>query len=308
MNKFGDDIFNVVGNTPLVRIQRITPDDGARIYAKLEFMNPTRSLKDRVALAMVENAEKQGKLRPGGIIVEPTSGNLGIALASLGAVRGYRVILVVPEPTIYPERADIIRAFGAELILTPEKDGFEGAIQKAKELAVELDAFMPNEFSNPQNYMSQEATGCEIVEQVPKPPSVFVMGVGSGGAITGIGKALKKHFPEIKIVMYEPATTAFFSKGQKGTHRISGIGPDFHPPIFDLDLVDEIMTVTDEIAWLYTRRLAKEEGMLCGASSGAAIWVANQIAMNLSPNDIIVTMFADSGERYFSRGVFSHDR
>lgn len=300
------DVTELIGQTPIVKLQKITPEGGAEIYTKLEFLNPGGSVKDRIALKMIEEAERQGKLKPGGTIVEPTSGNTGIGLAMVGAVKGYRVIVVMPEYASW-ERRQILAAFGAEVVLTPAEQGTSGAVAWARKLVEENPHyFLPNQFENPVNPQAhRETTAQEILQQMGKDLHGVVVGVGTGGTITGIAEGLKPQLPEVKIIAVEPKSSALLSGGQAGSHRIPGIGPDFIPPILNRDLIDEVIPVRDEEAFAMTRRLAREEGILAGISSGAVVWAALQLAQRWGRGKKILALLADSGDRYFSTGVFS---
>ena len=288
------NLFNLVGNTPLIEIEK-------NIFAKLEFQNPTGSIKARAAAAMIQKAEKAGELKPGGLIVEPTSGNTGIALAALGAVKNYRVKICLPEKFSL-ERRNILTALGAELILTPAVDGMVGAITRASEIVEKEKAWMPNQFENPANPEAHFATtGPEIFRDLSE-IGIFVAGVGTGGTISGVGKFLKSQNPEIKIIAVEPAESSVLSGGQKGTHKIEGIGAGFIPKNFDREVIDEILAIDSETAIQASRDLARR-GWLVGISSGANFAAAKLVSQKF-PEQKVTTIFCDSGERYLSTELF----
>lgn len=299
----------LIGNTPLVRLQNLARGAHAEVLVKLESFNPLSSVKDRVALSMIERAEKDGLLTPGGVIVEPTSGNTGIGLAFVAATRGYSVILTMPE-TMSVERRTILSALGAKLVLTDGAKGMAGAIEKANEIAKELDgAFMPCQFENPANPEAHRRTTAEeIWRDTEGRVDVFVAGIGTGGTITGVGEALKKRNANVKIIGVEPDASAALSGGKAGAHAIQGIGAGFVPSILNRALLDELVRVTDADAIQTARRLAKEEGILAGVSSGAALWAALRVAERKeSAGKRIVTLLPDTGERYLSGALFSED-
>ena len=282
--------LELIGGTPLVKLKRVTPENGANIYAKLEFFNPGGSVKDRIALAMVEDAEEKGILKPGSTIIEPTSGNTGIGLALVGAVKGYNVVLVMSE-NMSTDRRMILESYGAKTELSRAEFGMEGTIEKAEEiLAKNPDYFMPQQFNNPANPEThRKTTGPEIVAAMKgEPLDIFVAGIGTGGTITGVGEVLKEHYEEVKIVGVEPATSAVLSGKPPGPHKIQGIGAGFKPKVLNFDLLDRILTVSDEDAFLFAQRLGKEEGLICGSSSGAACFAANQVAKELGPKKNVV--------------------
>lgn len=298
-----ETILDLVGNTPMVRLHRLPPAGSAAVWAKLERFNPAGSVKDRIAKAMIEAAEEAGVLKPGGTIVEPTSGNTGIGLAMVAAVKGYRLILTMPD-TVSAERSALLKAYGAEVVLTSGSTGMKGAIAASEEMAHEHGYFMPFQFSNPANpEIHRRATAAEILAQAGH-LDAFVAGVGTGGTITGVGQVLKDVLPGVHIVAVEPAGSPVISGGAPGKHKIQGIGPGFIPDVLDTSVVDEIIRVTDEDAAATTRRLVREEGILSGISSGAAAWAAIQVAQRLGEGKVVVTVLPDTGERYLSTGLF----
>lgn len=295
------NILETIGVTPLVRLNRIPDPGAAEILAKLEFLNPGGSVKDRIALAMLNDAEEKGILKQGSTVIEPTSGNTGIGLAMVCAVKGYKCILTMPE-TMSLERIYILKAYGAEVILTPGHQGMKGAIKKAEEIQKKIPhSFMPQQFNNPANpRIHRETTAKEILGQAGARLDAFVAGVGTGGTITGVGEILKKQNAQVKIVAVEPETSAVLSGKIQGPHKIQGIGAGFIPEILNRNVIDEIMTVSDRDAYEAAKRLAKEEGIFCGPSSGAALVAALKIANRLGSGKRVVTVFPDTGERYFS--------
>ena len=299
-----ESVLELIGRTPVVRLNKLVSPDMATVWAKLERQNPGGSIKDRVALAMILAAERDGRLRPGGVIVEPTSGNTGIGLAMVAAVKEYRCILVMPD-TLSVERRKLFQAYGAEMVLTPGSLGMKGALARAREIAAEIPgAFMPNQFENPANPdIHTHTTALEILAQVPQ-LDAFVAGVGTGGTVTGVGRHLKEDFPHVTVVAVEPAESAVLSGGQAGSHKIQGIGAGFKPQVLDMDVVDEIVRVSSADALAMTRRLAREEGLLVGISSGAATVAALELARRLGADKTVVTVFPDTGERYLSTPVF----
>lgn len=305
--KVGNNITELIGNTPLVKLNRLTGENDADVYLKLEFMNPGSSVKDRIALAMIEAGERDGKLKPGDTIIEPTSGNTGIGLAMVAAAKGYKAILVMPE-TMSMERRNLLRAYGAELILTPGPDGMGGAIKKANELVKEKGYFMPQQFENPANpAIHRETTGRELLEQVDGQIDAFISGIGTGGTITGAGNFLKEHFPNLKIIAIEPADSPILSGGNKGPHKIQGLGAGFVPDTLDTESYDEIAKVTTEQSFEYARRAAREEGILGGISSGAAIFVALEQAKKLGKGKKVVAIIPSNGERYLSTPLYQFE-
>lgn len=299
-----NNIYELIGNTPMIKLNRLTDERMAEVLVKLESFNPGSSVKDRIALSMIEKAEEMGLIKPGDTIIEPTSGNTGIGLAMVGAAKGYKVILVMPE-TMSIERRKLMKAYGAELVLTDGKKGMRGAVEEAERLAKENGYFMPQQFkniANPQIHM--KTTAQEILKQTEGKIDMFIAGVGTGGTITGVGRILKKEIPNIKIVAVEPKDSPVLSGGQPGPHKIQGIGAGFIPDILDKDVIDEVITVTTEQAFQTSRNLAKKEGILVGISSGAAIFVALSKAMDLGKGKRIVTVAPDTGERYLSTDLF----
>ena len=306
MTKIADDITQLVGGTPLVRINRLNQGLGAEILAKLEFFNPAHSVKDRLGLAMINAAEKEGLIGPDTIILEPTSGNTGIALAMVAAARGYHCAFTMPE-TMSRERRGLLRAYGAELILTPGPDGMAGAILKAEELAAaDSRYFIPQQFKNPANPAIHRATTAEeIWNDTDGQVDIFVAGVGTGGTVTGVGEVLKERKPEVQIIAVEPAASPVLSGGPKGPHPIQGIGAGFVPDVLKTSVLDEIITVTNDDAFNTAHRAAREEGLLVGISSGAALWAALQVAARpQNAGKQIVVIIPDFGERYLSTPLF----
>ena len=301
------EITDIVGKTPLLKLQRYMDANACKadILAKLEYQNPGGSVKDRVAIRMIDEAEKAGILHKGDVIIEPTSGNTGIGLACVAAARGYHLIITMPE-TMSVERRRLLSAYGAELVLTPASKGMKGSIRKANELAERLHAFVPSQFSNPYNPKSHyETTGPEIWADTDGKIDVFVAGVGTGGTISGTGRYLKEKNPNIQIVAVEPAGSPVLSDGIPGRHKIQGIGAGFIPETLDMEIYDEILTVTDDDAYQACRELARREGVLCGISSGAALSAAKELAVKPAyQGKTIVALFPDGGERYLSSGVF----
>ena len=300
--KINTDIGHTIGGTPLVRLKNIAKGLGTRILAKLEFFNPLGSVKDRIGRGMIEAAEVEGKLRPDGVIIEPTSGNTGIALAMIAASRGYRLILTMPE-TMSTERRKLLTRLGAELVLTPGSEGMKGAINRAKELvATTPQAFMPDQFSNPANpAIHRETTALEIWNDTDGEVDILVSGVGTGGTITGVAEVIKAKKPAFKAIAVEPSESPVLSGGQPGPHRIQGIGAGFVPAVLRIDLIDEIIQVNADLAEEMAARLAREEGILAGISSGAATWAALQAAKREeSKGKTIVTVLPSTGERYIS--------
>jgi cysteine synthase len=305
--RIAEDVTQLVGNTPLVRLNRVTDGVGADVVAKLESFNPAASVKDRLGVALIEAAEAAGLITPETIILEPTSGNTGIALAQVAAARGYRLVLTMPE-TMSVERRKLLLAYGAELILTPGPDGMPGAIAKAEELAKsDQRYFVPQQFENPANpAIHRKTTAEEVWRDTDGKVDIFVAGVGTGGTITGVAQVIKERKPEAKFIAVEPAASPVLSGGQKGPHPIQGIGAGFVPPVLDLDLIDEIITVGNDDAINLARRLAREEGLLAGISSGAAVVAALQVARRPeNAGKLIVVVLPDFGERYLSTPLFA---
>jgi len=306
MSKIAQDITKLIGHTPLVRLNKITGDCAATVVAKLEFYNPCSSVKDRIGLSMINQAQREGRIKKDTIILEPTSGNTGIALAFVCAVKGYRLILVMPE-TMSIERRKLLSAFGAEIILTPGALGMSGAVKKAEELSkTNKRYFLPQQFKNPANpAIHRHTTAREIWEDTDGKLDILVAGVGTGGTITGITEFIKKKKPSFKAIAVEPKDSPVLSGGKAGLHKIQGIGAGFVPDVLKKDLLDEIITVSNEDAVLTSRRLAKEEGILAGISSGAATWAAIAVAKRKeNKNKLIVVILPDSGERYLSTDLF----
>ncbi|HEX9080091.1 MAG TPA: cysteine synthase A [Desulfuromonadaceae bacterium] len=300
-----DNTLGQIGNTHLVRLGKLSEADGAGIYAKIEATNPGGSVKDRIALAMVEAAERDGLIKPGGTIIEPTSGNTGIGLALVCAVKGYRLVLTMPE-TMSLERRRLLLAYGAELVLTPGNQGMKGAVQEAEEMAAKHGWLLPQQFRNPANPdVHRRTTGPEIIRAMHgRSIDGFVAGVGTGGTITGTGEALRSHNPAIHIAAVEPSGSAVLSGGMPGPHKIQGIGAGFIPEVLDSSVYDEVIAVSDEEAFACSRRLAREEGLLCGISCGAALAGALRVARRLGTGRNVVVILPDSGERYLSTGLF----
>ena len=304
-----DTITDLIGSTPLLKLNRFAAVEnlGAEVYAKLEYFNPAGSVKDRIAYAMITDAEKSGALKPGSVIIEPTSGNTGIGLAAVAAARGYRIIIVMPE-TMSVERRQLMKAYGAELVLTEGAKGMKGAIAKAQELAAQTpDSFIPGQFTNPANPSAHRATtGPEIWNDTDGTVDIFVAGVGTGGTLTGVGEYLKSQNPNVKVVAVEPAGSPVLSKGVAGAHKIQGIGAGFVPDTLNTKIYDEIITVENEDAFATGRELARKEGLLVGISSGAAVWAAAQLAKRPeNQGKRIVVLLPDTGDRYLSTPMFA---
>ncbi len=305
MERIADNITQLIGRTPLVRLNSFS-EDGAEVVAKVESFNPLGSAKDRVGFAMIEDAEKKGLLKKGATVIEPTSGNTGVGLAFTCAVKGYKLILTMPE-SMSAERRDLLAALGAELVLTPASEGMSGAIRRADELAAETEgSFIPGQFVNPANPdVHERTTGPEIIADTDGKVDIFVSAVGTGGTITGVGRALKKHNPDIKIVAVEPYDSPVLSGGKAGPHKLQGIGAGFVPDILDTALIDEIITVKTEEAYAAARKSAGREGVLVGISSGAALHAASLLAKRPeNKGKRIVVLLPDTGERYLSTDLF----
>ena len=305
--KVANSITELIGNTPVVKLNKLKPENGADIYLKLEFYNPGSSVKDRIALSMIEDAEKNGHLKVGGTIVEPTSGNTGIGLAMIGAAKGYNVILVMPD-TMSIERRKLLKAFGAELILTEGAKGMKGAIEKGEEIVRENPSyFMPQQFMNKANPEAhRRSTALEILDQMDNDFDMFIAGVGTGGTITGIGEVIKSKLDNVKVVAIEPESSAVLSGDKPGPHKIQGIGAGFVPDILNVDIIDEIYKVKDENALETARRVALEEGILVGISSGAAVYAAIEKSKELGKGKKIVLIIPSYGERYLSTPLFNN--
>lgn len=299
-----NSVLELIGNTPMVRINKLVRENMAKIFAKIEFFNTCSSIKDRICNSMIEAAEKENRIKPGDTIIEPTSGNTGIGLAFVCAAKGYKLVLTMPE-TMSIERKNMLKAFGAELILTEGSKDMIGAVEKADELADEKGYFQPQQFRNSANPEAhKKTTAREVINQLGS-FDAFVVGVGTGGTLTGVGEVLKKEFGEhVKIVAVEPSKSPVLSRGKPGLHGIQGIGAGFIPDVLNRDIIDEIIQVSDEDAYETTKRLIKEEGILCGISSGANFYAALKIAEELGSSKKVVTVFPDSGERYLSTELF----
>ena len=305
MTKIYQSVTELVGHTPIVKLNQVVGEDSADVYVKLEFYNPGSSVKDRIALAMIEKAEKDGSLKAGNTIVEPTSGNTGIGLAMIGAAKGYRVVIVMPE-TMSIERRKLMQAYGAELILTPGSEGITGSINKAKELAEQEGYFMPLQFENPANpEIHEKTTGKEIENAFEsKGLDAFVAGIGTGGTITGAGRELKRVYPDLKIYGVEPAESAILEGGQPGPHKIQGIGTGFVPKVLDTEIFDQAIAVSSEDAMATAREVGRKEGLLVGISSGAAIHAALKVAKELGKGKKVLAIVPDNGERYLSTALY----
>ena len=299
--RVADSVLELIGGTPLIRLKRVVEPRMATVLAKLESCNPGGSVKDRICLAMIEDAEVRGLLKPGSTVVEPTSGNTGIGLAMICAVKSYKIILTMPE-TMSAERIQILKSYGAKVVLTPAKEGMVGAVKRAEAIAKDTPgAFVPQQFTNPANpEVHRKTTAQEILRATEEDLDAFVAGVGTGGTITGVGEVLKKKLPRVKIIAVEPKGSPVLSGGAAGPHMIQGIGAGFVPQVLNRAVIDGIMTVTEEQAYEMSKRLAREEGIFVGISAGAACWAALKVAKELGSGKTVVVVFPDTGERYFS--------
>ena len=307
MAKIVNSITELIGETPVVKLNHVVDADSADVYLKLEYMNPGSSVKDRIALAMIEAAEQSGQLKAGDTIIEPTSGNTGIGLAWVAAAKGYKAILVMPD-TMSLERRSLLRAYGAQLILTPGAEGMKGAIGKANELAEQHGYFIPQQFENPANpEIHRNTTGKELVEQFPDGLDAFISGVGTGGTVTGAGEVLKEKFPEIKVYAVEPTDSPVLSGGKPGGHKIQGIGAGFVPKVINTEIYNDVIKVSNEDAFETSRRVGQEEGILGGISAGAAVHAALQVAKQLGKGKKVVAIIPDNGERYLSTALFQFE-
>ncbi|MBP1950481.1 cysteine synthase A [Virgibacillus litoralis] len=305
--RVADNITGLIGETPIVKLNRTVDDNSADVYLKLEFMNPGSSVKDRIALSMVEAAEKEGVLKEGDTIIEPTSGNTGIGLAMVAAAKGYNSVLVMPD-TMSKERRNLLRAYGAELVLTPGADGMKGAIKKAEELKDANGYFMPQQFNNEANTeVHERTTGKEIVSQMSDGLDAFVSGIGTGGTITGAGKVLKENFDDVKIYAVEPDDSAILSGGSPGPHKIQGLGAGFVPKILNTEIYDEVIRISNDEAFATSREVAKREGILGGISAGAAVAAAKRVAKQLGKGKKVLAVIPDNGERYLSTPLYQYD-
>jgi len=307
MSRVANSVAELVGQTPIVKLNRVVDENSADVYLKLEYFNPGSSVKDRIALSMIEAAEAEGSLKPGDTIIEPTSGNTGIGLAMIAAAKGYRAILVMPE-TMSLERRNLLRAYGAELVLTPGPEGMGGAIRKAEELAKENGYFVPQQFNNFANpEVHKITTAKEIVEQVGGQLDAFIAGIGTGGTITGVGQVLREEIPGVKVYAVEPSDSPVLSGGKPGPHKIQGIGAGFVPKVLDTNIYDEIIQITTDQAYEAARNTASKEGILAGVSGGAAISAALKIAKELGKGKKVLAIIPDNGERYFSTPLYQFE-
>ncbi|MDA9470316.1 cysteine synthase A [Enterococcus sp. 5H] len=306
MTQIFNSVTELIGKTPIVKLRNVVPDGAADVYVKLEFFNPGGSVKDRIALNMIEQAEKNGQLKAGDTIVEPTSGNTGIGLAMVGAAKGYKVVIVMPD-TMSIERRKLMQAYGAELLLTPGAEGMKGAIAKASELAEQDGYFMPMQFENPANAEAHEKTTGKEIQQAFGQAGLdaFVAGVGTGGTITGVGKELKRVYPKISIIAVEPTESPVLEGGQPGPHKIQGIGAGFVPKVLDTAIYEKVMGVPSEAAMETARQLAEKEGLLVGISAGAAVNAAIEVAKTLGKGKKVLTVIPDNGERYLSTALYN---
>ncbi|MDF2856861.1 MAG: cysteine synthase [Neobacillus sp.] len=307
MVRVANSVAELVGQTPIVKLNRLVDENSAEVYLKLEYFNPGSSVKDRIALAMIESAEEKGLIKPGvDTLVEPTSGNTGIGLAMIAAAKGYKAVFVMPE-TMSLERRNLLRAYGAELVLTPGPEGMKGAIAKAEALVAENGYYMPQQFNNEANpEVHRRTTGKEIIEQMDQIDG-FVSGIGTGGTITGAGQVIREKFPNVKIYAVEPTDSAILSGGKPGPHKIQGIGAGFVPNVLNTEIYDEVIQVENEEAFAASRRAAKEEGILGGISSGAAIHAALKVAKELGKGKKVLAIIPDNGERYLSTALYQFE-
>ncbi len=301
-----ESVFDTIGNTPMVKINKLVKDGWAEIYAKIELFNPCASIKDRMCLSMIEAAERQGSIKPGDTVVEPTSGNTGIGLAFVCAAKGYKLILTMPD-TMSVERSNILKSFGAKLILTEGKEDMAGAVKEAERLVKTKGYFQPQQFKNPANSEAhRNTTALEILNQI-NAPDAFVAGVGTGGTLTGVGEVLKEQMgDQVLVVAVEPSKSAVISGGKPGLHAIQGIGAGFIPEVLNQDIIDDIIQVSDEDAYETTKMIIREEGILCGISSGANLFAAMKVAEKLGSDKKVVVIFPDTGERYLSTKLFDN--
>jgi cysteine synthase len=307
MAKIANSIVELIGQTPVVKLNHVVDENSADVYLKLEYMNPGSSVKDRIALAMIEAAEKSGELKAGDTIIEPTSGNTGIGLAWVAAAKGYKAILVMPE-TMSLERRNLLRAYGAQLVLTPGPEGMKGAIAKADELAKKHGYFLPQQFENEANpEVHRNTTGQELIEQFGDQLDAFIAGIGTGGTITGAGEVLKEKYKDIKIYAVEPADSPVISGGKPGPHKIQGIGAGFVPSVLNTEIYDDVIQVTTEQSFEASRRVGSEEGILGGISAGAAVYAALKVAKELGKGKKVVAIIPDNGERYLSTALYQFD-
>lgn len=305
--KIVDNIVQLIGETPIVKLNRTVDENSADVYVKLEYFNPGSSVKDRIALAMVEQAEEDGSLKPGDTIVEPTSGNTGIGLALVAAAKGYNLAVVMPD-TMSQERRNLLRAYGAKLYLTPGAKGMKGAIEKAEKLQKEHGYFMPQQFENEANpVVHAKTTGREIVQQMEDGLDAFISGVGTGGTLTGVGEVIKKEFSDVKVYAVEPVDSAVLSGNDPGPHKIQGIGAGFVPKVLNTELYDDIIQISNEEAYQAARQAAQNEGVLGGVSAGAAIAAAKKVAKDLGKGKKVLAVLPDNGERYLSTPLFQFD-
>lgn len=307
MARIANDITGLIGQTPIVKLNRLTGPEDAEVYLKLEYFNPGSSVKDRIALSMIEAAEKSGDLKEGDVIIEPTSGNTGIGLAMIAAAKGYKAVLVMPD-TMSMERRNLLRAYGAELILTPGAEGMNGAIKMAEQQATENNWFMPQQFNNEANpEIHRLTTGPEIVEAMGSQLDAFVSGIGTGGTITGAGQVLKENYPDILIAAVEPTDSPVLSGGKPGPHKIQGIGAGFIPKILNTEIYDEVIQVSNEQSYETARKVAREEGILGGVSSGAAVYAALELAKRLGKGKKVLAVLPSNGERYLSTPLYQFE-